>query len=131
MIVKRVLMGCRRALSPIRNHETHGDVTAVVRVPDRILTVGLPNNWTSDLRAMLHAVDVGRVIVLDSMSQYADIHIIGGSVNRRPLALLANLDYEQPKERSIPGQSPRQDPYGPCNCESGKRYRKCCGRGRR
>lgn len=35
-----------------------------------------------------------------------------------------------PSDRPIRGQSPRQDPYDLCNCDSGKRYRKCCGRGR-
>lgn len=35
-----------------------------------------------------------------------------------------------PSKRQIHGQSPRQDPYDLCACDSGKRYRKCCGRGR-
>lgn len=47
------------------------------------------------------------------------------------LADFGNMTIPMPKERKIPvGQSPRQDPYDLCNCDSGKRYRKCCGRGR-
>lgn len=48
-----------------------------------------------------------------------------------PLADFGNLMMHEPRERKIPhGQSPRQDPYDLCACDSGKRYRKCCGRGR-
>lgn len=45
--------------------------------------------------------------------------------------MLPTFISDVPSKRPLHGQSPRQDPYDLCACDSGKRYRKCCGRGRK
>lgn len=131
MNVRRIVMKCKLRTAPrvgleyaVVNNQRHRST--------RVLVLGSDvNRMSIMLRDHLMRANLGDVIVdLQPKLAISDNPSIFNPARMLELHQRFVNDVYEPIQR-YSKDSPRRDPYGPCTCGKRKRYRNCCGRGRK